>query len=147
MHSHSSRILAAAVVALSAIYGCPAPDSTPPASSTSQAASPPAEVSGDAVSSFVNRVWAVAESQEIATGELRVFLSDGTLVMASSHATPAFGKWRYQEGKLIITEESLDYQVEILELNEDAFRIRILSPGEPIEILFVPAEKQPMSGK
>jgi hypothetical protein len=32
----------------------------------------------------------------VAGGELRVFLSEGTLVMASSHGTPAFGTWSYK---------------------------------------------------
>ena len=92
-----------------------------------------------AAPSFVNRVWTVAESKQIAVGELRVFLSDGTLVMTAPHATPAFGSWRRQDGRLTIVEEGLEYQVDILELTDDAFRIRIHSPGEPVEILFRPA--------
>jgi hypothetical protein len=89
---------------------------------------------------FVNRVWSVAESKQVARGELRVFLSEGTLVMASTHGTPALGTWRAREGGLTITEEGLEYQVDILELTEDAFRIRVHSPGEPVEILFRPAD-------
>lgn len=92
-----------------------------------------------AAPSFVNRVWTVAESKQVATGELRVFLSEGTLVMASPHAKPALGSWRRQDGRLTITEEGLDYQVDILELSDDAFLIRIHSPGEPVEVLFRPA--------
>jgi hypothetical protein len=135
MYSLPSRILAAALLA---IFGCSAPDSAPEPSANSTATAPSAEASPDSPS-FVNKVWVVAESKYVASGELRVFLSEGTLVMASSHSTPAFGKWHYQDGKLTITEEGLDYQVEILELNEERFHIRILSPGEPLEILFVPA--------
>ena len=92
--------------------------------------------------SFVNRVWAVAESKQVALGELRVFLSEGTMVMASPHATPALGTWRRQDRGLRITEEGLEYQVDILELTNDTFRIRIHSPGEPVEILFRPAEPE-----
>jgi hypothetical protein len=92
-----------------------------------------------AAPSFVNRVWTVAESQQVVPGELRVFLSEGTLVMASPHAKPALGSWRGQDGRLTITEEGLEYQVDILELTDDAFRIRIHSPGELVEILFRPA--------
>jgi hypothetical protein len=94
--------------------------------------------------SFVNRVWSVAESKQVARGELRVFLSEGTLVTASPHATPALGTWRAREGGLTITEEGLEYQVDILELTDDAFRIRIHSPGEPVEILFRPADPDPV---
>ena len=92
--------------------------------------------------SFVNRVWAVAESKQVALGELRVFFSEGTMVMASPHATPALGTWRRQDRGLRITEEGLEYQVDILELTNDTFRIRIHSPGEPVEILFRPAEPE-----
>jgi hypothetical protein len=92
--------------------------------------------------SFVNRVWTVAESKQIAQGELRVFLSEGTLVMAAPHATPALGTWSRRDGGLTITEEGLKYDVDILELTDDAFRIRIHSPGEPVEILFRPARPE-----
>jgi hypothetical protein len=108
---------------------------TLPACSGGKPAPPVAEPS------FVNRVWTVAESKQIAQGELRVFLSEGTLVMAAPHARPALGSWRRQDGDLRITEEGLEYQVDILELTTDAFRIRIHSPGEPVEILFRPADQ------
>ena len=89
--------------------------------------------------SFVNRVWSVAESKQVEPGALRVFLSDGTLVMTSPNSKPAFGQWRSEDGQLTITEEGRDYPTDILELGEDAFRIRMHSPGEPVEILFAPA--------
>ena len=92
---------------------------------------------------FVNKVWTVAESKQVAPGDTRVFLSDGTLVMTSPHATPAFGSWRYADGRLTIVEEGQEYPVDILDLSESAFRIRMLSPGEPVEILFAPAEQLP----
>src|SRR5262245_19428970 len=83
-----------AVLAASLLVArCSAPDSQPPG----------------AARSFVNRVWTVAESKQVAVGELRVFLAEGTLVMASSHGTPALGAWRYEDGRMTITEESIDY--------------------------------------
>ena len=96
-----------------------------------------------ATATFINRVWIVAESEQVAQGDLRVFLSDGTLVMASPHATPAFGKWSNVDGKIKITEESHEYPVDILELTRDTFRIRMHSPGEPVVIRFVPADAPP----
>jgi hypothetical protein len=81
----------------------------------------------------------VAESEQVSPGELRVFLSDGTLVMASPHGKPAFGTWRYQDGGLRITEEGREYPVDVLALAPDTFRIRIRGPGEPVVILFRPA--------
>jgi hypothetical protein len=119
-------IAAALVTALLAVSSCSAPESLP-------------RMSPEAVS-FVNRVWVVAESRQIAAGELRVFLSDGTMVMASPQATPALGAWTIKEGRFVIVEDGLNYDAEILELTADTFRIRIHSPGEPVEIRFVPAE-------
>lgn len=86
--------------------------------------------------SFVNTVWAVAQSKQVELGSLRVFLSDGTLVMTSPNAQPAFGSWHQNGDRLTITEEGLDYDVDVLELTHDAFRIRMHNPGVPVEILF-----------
>jgi hypothetical protein len=131
-----TRVLRAIAVA-SLTAGCTvdAPSAPPEETASTQ---PP--------TSFINKVWTVAESEQVAVGELRVFLSDGTLVMASAHGTPAFGTWNYQGGELTITEEGLKYRVEILELTRDTFRIRILSPGDPVVIRFRPAESPQLSG-
>ena len=91
---------------------------------------------------FVNKVWVVAESRQVAPGELRVFLSEGTLVMVSRHGKPAFGSWSWSNERLTITEEGVKYAVDVLELDEDTFRIRIHSPGEPVEIRFAPADER-----
>src|SRR6188508_1465492 len=93
-----------------------------PATAAESPASPEEHASAEASAAFVNRVWAVSESKQVAPGDLRVFLSDGTLVMASPHAKPAFGRWRYGNGRLTITEEGQDYPVDILSLSENAFR-------------------------
>ncbi len=122
-----------------------------------QAGSPPAEesvglparedgVATTAPASFVNTVWTVAESEQIAHGELRVFLSEGTLVLASPNGIPAFGRWRYDNGQLTITEDGLDYRVDILESTQDVFRVRIHSPGDPVIIRFEPAAGGPHPG-
>lgn len=127
----SARVLRAFLAALFAVAGCSAPDSSRKAPSPTIPAS------------FVNRVWVVAESPQVAPGELRVFLSEGTLVMASTHGTPAFGTWRQHDGHLTITEEGLEYEVDILELSGNAFRIRMHGPGEPVDIRFQPAGQPP----
>ncbi len=65
--------------------------------------------------------------------------------MTSPHAKPAFGAWRYEDGRLTITEEGQDYPTDILALSDSAFRIRMQSPGEPVEMLLKSAEQPPMS--
>ena len=122
---------------MATIPACSARDTSQEATDTR----PTEEAPPSAPASFVNRVWVVAESPQVAQGELRVFLSGGTLVMTSPHATPAFGTWSYKDGSLKITEEGQEYAVEILELTRDSFRIRIHSPGEPVVIRFAPAEQ------
>jgi hypothetical protein len=133
----SARVLGSALAALLAVAGCSSPDSSRKVSA--QAITE--EASTGASASFVNRAWVVAESEQVAPGELRVFLSEGTLVMAGPHGTPALGTWRYHDGHLTITEEGREYGVEILELHENAFRIRIHGPGEPVDIQFKPSER------
>lgn len=107
---------------------------------TEQQAEGTAAPAPDRPASFVNRVWQVAESPQVQVGSLRVFLADGTLVMTSPYATPAFGTWSRDDRGLAITEEGISYPVEILEQSEDTFRIRIRGPGEPIDIRFKPAD-------
>src|SRR5688572_9240781 len=136
-----ARTLAIIAAASWALAGCERSEAPQPAQAPADTAPSAASVAPPAVeaASFVNRVWAVAESKQVEPGALRVFLSDGTLVMASPNSTPAFGQWRSEDGRLTITEESRDYPTDVLALSGHAFRIRINGPGEPVEILFEPA--------
>ena len=90
-----------------------------------------------AVPSFVNRVWSVQSSNTVAPGQLYVFLSEGTLVIASPNGKPALGSWKQQSGTFTMVEEGLEYPVEILELRQDRFRIRMKNPGEAVEMTLV----------
>ncbi|MGH8249775.1 MAG: META domain-containing protein [Steroidobacteraceae bacterium] len=135
----NAQVLAIFVAALLAITACS--KSEPPGSATPPVAEPKPPAAAEP--SFVNKVWAVAESEQVEVGSLRTFLSDGTLVMASPHATPAFGTWSYDSGRLTITEEGQKYDVDVVALSENEFRIRIHSPGDPVEILFRQAEQAP----
>jgi hypothetical protein len=121
-----------AALLLLALPGCSPAKPAPPAD-----AAPGARPAGPVT--FVNRVWTVTESPQVALGDIRVFLSDSTLVMASRNARPAFGTWSVRQGQLYATEEGREYPVDVLELTEDLFRIRIRGPGEPVYIQFGPA--------
>jgi heat shock protein HslJ len=142
----AARTLALLVVALSALVACQRsndPQSTPAAAT--EPAPAVAQAPDLAKHFFVNRVWAVVESRQVAVGDLHTFLSDGTLVMTSSRATPEFGTWRHDGDSLTIVEDGREYPTDILELTEQSFRIRVNGPGEPVEILFAPAEQVPKS--
>ncbi|AXA68457.1 MULTISPECIES: hypothetical protein [Pseudomonas] len=94
---------------------------------------------GSAQEGFVNKVWQIKTSNSIEPGMLYVFLSDGTLVMASPSSQPSLGRWTRTEKGLNMIEEGITYPTEILSLSRDEFRIRSLNPGDPVELQLAPA--------
>lgn len=130
------RTVLATLVGLS--VACAPP---PPAPASAAAASPaPAPA---APASFVNRVWRVADSNAVAAGQLYVFLSEGTLVIAAPTGTPSLGTWSRDGDGLTIVEEGRPHRVEVLNLTHDEWRVRVHSPGEPVDIRLVPAGDGP----
>ena len=113
------------------LAGCSS--NTPPSANTSRATNQSAKPG------FINKVWKVNRSNSVAEDHLYVFLSEGTLVIASPQSKPAFGSWSYSNGNLTMTEESVPYKVDILKVTESEFHIRINNPGEPVEIEFLTA--------
>lgn len=101
--------------------------------------------SAQPTAALVNKVWVVAESAQVATGSMRVFLADGALVMAGPGGSPAFGSWHYQDGKFTLTEEGQTYATEILELSPNSLHIRIHNPGQAVEMRLVSAPQPALS--
>jgi len=128
------RDLAFAIAAALLLYGCSGRSVTTEIRSD--------EVTSSAAS-FVNKVWRVSTSSSVAPGTLYVFLSEGTLVIASANSKPALGTWKYEGGALTMVEEGIPYAVDILNLSGREFRIRSKNPGQPVEITLVPAEPPP----
>jgi hypothetical protein len=89
--------------------------------------------------SFVNRVWMAAESTGVQQGQLYVFLSDGSMVIASREGTPSLGYWSRDSLGLVLVEDGIPYATDIVELTPDEFRIRSHNPGGEVEIRLVPA--------
>lgn len=131
-----SVITAAAALAVACGPPSPAPGSQ---TATPTTAAPPTA----ATPRFVNRVWRVAESSTVAPGQLYVFLSEGTLVVASGGGTPALGRWSRTAEGLTMVEEGLSYRTDIVSLTADEFRIRSHNPGQPVDIRLVPADRDP----
>ncbi|MHB1328053.1 MAG: hypothetical protein ACYC2K_07610 [Gemmatimonadales bacterium] len=138
-------VASVALALMLGVFGCSA-SGAPGGSSDSSSAVVPAPPQSAGPPSFINRVWQVAESKQVAPGSIRVFLGDGTLVMTSANATPAFGQWRLQERRLVVIEEGIEYPTDVLELSHAVFRIRMHSPGEPVEMRLVPADSPPWTG-
>jgi hypothetical protein len=111
----AARFLAASLLSSTLLCACGEPASDP---------------------TFVNKVWEVSESSAVAKGTLYVFLSEGTLVVASNTGTPSLGQWKQQNGQLTMIEESIPYPTDILELTPTHFKIRSHNPGEPVIIEF-----------
>lgn len=134
------RILAAALVAGVLIVACKkqgAAPATEPGASVADAVAATLE----APHAFEDRVWRVSESTAVAPGTLYTFLSDGTLVVASSGNPPSLGQWHYDHGSLTMVEEGQSYPTEILALTAREFRIRSHNPGTPVDITLVSAAK------
>lgn len=119
------------------ISACAGPDPPSGAARDTPVGAGRSPAATDPVPSFANTVWQVARSTAGDPGALYVFLSDGTLLIASFHGTPALGRWRHSGDSLTMTEEGLPHPVTVLAQSPDSFAIRISSPGEPVEIHFV----------
>jgi ketosteroid isomerase-like protein len=104
-------------------------------SGTPTAGAEPSTPSAD----FINKAWRVKSSSSGSPGSLYMFLADGTLVMAGPNSVPAIGTWKRDGAGLMMIEDSIQYRVEILGLSPGEFRIRSHNPGEPVDILLVPA--------
>ena len=138
-----TTLAALAVVAL--LANCSEPSAAPapaePATPTPSAApaQPVQPAQPAAGPRFVNRVWSVESSTAVAPGTLYVFLSEGTLVIASPDGKPMLGSWRRSGDGLVMVEESIEYPTDILKLDGSSFVIRSHNPGTPVDISLVPA--------
>lgn len=147
-------MLVAVIVMLSACK--PAPSTTSAAPEPAPVAPPPATVNEPAPAAtapaptsetaetgtpvFVGKVWRVQSSTAGEPGSTYAFLADGTLVIDSPNGTPMHGKWSYDDGKLVMTEEGVAYPTDIVALDADTFRIRSHNPGGAVDITLVPAK-------
>jgi uncharacterized membrane protein len=128
--SRPGLIIAGSVAALSILVAVPCSSGERPDSSgTLQPAK------------LVNKVWAVAQSPGGPSGDLYVFLSEGTFVIAAAEAArPIVGRWSWDGHRLTMSETSMPYTAEILSLTDSEFRFRAnywsLGSGE---FLLVPA--------
>lgn len=89
---------------------------------------------------FANTVWRVAAPSGIEAGALYVFLSDGSLLIASDHGTPSLGRWRSDGDTLTLVEEGIPHAAAILRRTADSLSIRFPGPGDPLLVTFVRAQ-------
>jgi hypothetical protein len=89
---------------------------------------------------FVDKVWRVEKSSAGTVGTLYVFLSDGTLLIASATGTPALGAWTYDGGVLTMIEEGIPSKADILASSAEEFRIRSHNPRGAVDIALTRAK-------
>ena len=130
------------LVSVALLLAACSPSPEPKAVAPEQANVPQVKPAPKASTVFINKVWKVSQSNAVATGQLYVFLSDGTLVITAPQQKPALATWSYQDKKLVMTEDSIAYPVDILALSENSFSIRMHNPGEPVHIQFVDASSE-----
>jgi hypothetical protein len=138
MKRSMTTLAALAVVAL--LANCSEPSAAPAPAESATPATPAAAAQPAAGPRFVNRVWTVESSTAVAPGTLYVFLSEGTLVIASPNAKPMLGSWKPSGDGLVLVEESIPYPTDILKLDRSSFVIRSHNPGTPVDISLVPAD-------
>jgi hypothetical protein len=112
----------------------------PPGSPTGGDDPPPvaARPQSDTTPAFANRIWRVARSTAGDPGAYYLFLGDGSMLIASSHGTPAVGRWRLAGDTLTLVEEGISHPGSIRTISADSFGIRLGGPGTPVELTFVP---------
>lgn len=125
--------LAVATSLLLAACAAPAPHSGP----ARAADSAPATVTTptmDTTPALANKVWRRASGSD--SGAYYVFLSDGTLLIASNHGTPSLGRWSQAGDTVTLVEEGIAHPAAVLEQSDEALAIRFSGRGEPLELIF-----------
>ena len=107
-----------AIVLAALILGCgcqPRTDSRAPAADAGTASANP----------LVNRVWARSDSTGL-PGVMRIFLSDGTLVMDSCWETYRLEKWRWESDSTVVwQEDATQIRATIVEQGPDDLVLRL----------------------
>jgi len=87
---------------------------------------------------FLDKVWTVVESPG-GSGDLYVFLSDGTFVRAAKEAVPDVGKWSWDGKQLTVLWNTLPYTADIDSLTESYFGLTFHLMNRSFEIGLAPA--------
>ena len=89
---------------------------------------------------FVGRAWVSGDAGG-APARIRVFLSDGTLVMDSCVETYRLARWeRAGDGRIAWQEDTSRVEAELIEVGADVLRLRLLlMGGETTEETYRPA--------
>lgn len=94
---------------------------------------------GEGRSGLTDRVWVKAESSDL-PGVMRIFLSDGTLVMDSCWETHRLAPWtQVSETAIRWNEDGMDIDAEIVSLTDEELVLRLALGAERVEERYQPA--------
>ncbi|MGP9800811.1 hypothetical protein [Rheinheimera sp. NSM] len=91
-------------------------------------------------SALANRVW-LQTSKEAEPGALRIFLANGTMLLASDVASPAIEQWLCTQGRLYLIEQGIRYSADILQLTETVLTLQLEHPAGSTVLSFVAADQ------
>jgi uncharacterized membrane protein len=91
-----------------------------------------------ATSGFLDRVWTVVESPG-GSGDLYVFLSDGTFIRAAKEAVPDVGKWSWDGKQLSLLWAANPYTADIDSLTDSYFKLTFHFMDRSFDVGLVPA--------
>jgi hypothetical protein len=91
----------------------------------------------DSAPAFVNKLWKVSRSSGVEPGTLYVFFAEGTLLITSSHGTPALGRWEYGKDTMTLVEEGIRHPATVQRILPDTLAISLRGRGTPLDITFV----------
>jgi hypothetical protein len=129
------RGLALSLAAGLLLQACSRP--SPPVEKASAAPADAAAATPESAPAFVSKLWKVSRSSGVEPGTLYVFFADGTLLITSSHGTPALGRWEYAGDTLTLIEEGTHHPATVQRLQADTFAITLRGGGAPLDITFV----------
>lgn len=85
----------------------------------------PTSAAPPVTTTLTNRVWTRSDSTGL-PGVIRIFLTDGTLVLDSCWETHRLSKWQLQsDGSLLWQEDGMNIKAEVLTLSERELVLRL----------------------
>jgi hypothetical protein len=86
-----------------------------------------------------DRVWVRSDTSEL-PGQMRIFLSDGALLMDSCWEVYRLSRWRREAGDIVWTEDGREIRAEVLEASDERLRLRLQLTDGPREEAYRRAE-------
>lgn len=134
------RILTAVLLLVSCGCSAPDPDAAPVGDTNAAQPTAGSAPSASPALPFTDKVWVRSDSTEL-PGVMRVFLSDGTLVMDSCWETYRLARWRaLPDGDVAWEEDRAEIQAHVVEVSETVLVLRLALVGGATEERYRKAE-------